>query len=37
MGLKDQLEALKFVKKIIRDFGGDADTITIFGEVKSIR
>ena len=32
MGLKDQLQALKFLKKIIRDFGGDPNLITIFGE-----
>lgn len=32
MGLKDQLFALKWVKKNISAFGGDADNITIFGE-----
>lgn len=31
-GLKDQLEAFKFIKKIIRNFGGDPNKITIFGE-----
>ncbi|CAL8080993.1 unnamed protein product [Orchesella dallaii] len=32
MGLKDQLEALKFVKRTIRDFGGDPNLITLWGE-----
>lgn len=31
-GLKDQLEAFKFIKKIIRNFGGDPNKVTIFGE-----
>lgn len=30
-GSKDQLMALKFVKKNIKNFGGDPDNITIFG------
>ncbi|KAL5279766.1 CES5A.2 family protein [Megaselia abdita] len=31
-GLKDQLEILKWVKKHISSFGGDPDSVTIFGE-----
>ncbi|MBQ7204052.1 MAG: carboxylesterase family protein [Eubacterium sp.] len=31
-GLYDQLEALKWVKEFIGDFGGDSDNITVMGE-----
>ncbi|CAH0589988.1 unnamed protein product [Chrysodeixis includens] len=32
IGMKDQVQALKWVKKNIRSFGGDPDNVTIFGE-----
>ncbi|XP_054273063.1 esterase FE4-like isoform X1 [Macrosteles quadrilineatus] len=32
LGLKDQLSALKWVQKNIHHFGGDKDSVTIFGE-----
>ena len=31
-GMKDQVEALKFIKNQITNFGGDPNSITIFGE-----
>ncbi|XP_026743716.1 juvenile hormone esterase-like [Trichoplusia ni] len=32
IGLKDQVQALKWVKKNIKGLGGDPDNVTIFGE-----
>ena len=32
MGLLDQLEAMRFLKKYVQKFGGDPDNITLFGE-----
>lgn len=31
-GLKDQIEALRWIKKHIKDFGGDSNSVTLFGE-----
>lgn len=31
-GMKDQVEALRFVKNEISYFGGDPDRVTIFGQ-----
>ncbi len=32
LGLLDQVEALRYIKKNISSFGGDAENVTIFGE-----
>ena len=31
-GIWDQIQALKFIQEVVRDFGGDPDNVTIFGE-----
>ena len=31
-GIEDQIEALRWVQKYIKAFGGDKDNVTIFGE-----
>ncbi len=32
MGILDQMEAMRWVNKYIRCFGGDKENVTIFGE-----
>ena len=32
MGLKDQLESLRWVKRFIHNFGGDPQQVTVFGQ-----
>ena len=32
MGLKDQLESLRWVKRFIHNFGGDPEQVTVFGQ-----
>lgn len=32
IGLKDQQEALRFLQKTVESFGGDKNSVTIFGE-----
>jgi len=32
MGLKDQLESMRWVKRFIHNFGGDPEKVTIFGQ-----
>jgi carboxylesterase type B len=32
MGLKDQLEAMRWVKRFIHNFGGDPEQVTLFGQ-----
>ena len=36
LGILDQIEVLRWVRKYIHKFGGDPDNVTIFGESAGI-